>query len=544
MKIRDNDSVRKREFLGLWFALLFILLGFPFLRQAGMHYDASDELGSFYRCCSPAFKVELFGRQVPLMIISYLGAFKAWLYLPILRYLQLTPLSLRLPMLAVGACSVWLFFNLLERVSGRGAAVAGTLMLVTDATFVIATGYDFGPIAFLHLFLLAGIVLVLKFKDTGSSVYLALGFFLFGLALWHKALFIWMLVGLAAATLAVFHRQVLALFSIGRFLLAGLSLSIGAFPLIYYNVVTGGATFNTASVISGDAPFSQKARILRKTMDGTIFFGFLTDDSPSGIAVQPARTAGRISVAVGRAAGAIRRNWMFIAFLAACTMLPWLWFTRSRAPAMFASVFLAVTWGQMLVLPNTGGSLHHAILIWPFPHFLIAVSGAQLAQRLGRRGAWVLIGTLTTLVTVNILLLNEYYADLLTHGTTAIWTDAVYPLSSYLEGLPESNIVTTDWGYASTLCLLSDGEIRLTDISFALLQESRANSDAVRSLMADPGSAFVAHAQGDEMFPGVRGRLSTIATEAGYTPQMLTVVTDRNHRPRFEIFRYVRTTLR
>ena len=70
-------SVKKREFLGLWFAALFILLGFPFLRQTGMHYDASSELAAFYRCCSPAFKVTMFGRQVPLMVIQYLGAFKA-----------------------------------------------------------------------------------------------------------------------------------------------------------------------------------------------------------------------------------------------------------------------------------------------------------------------------------------------------------------------------------------------------------------------------------------------------------------------------------
>jgi hypothetical protein len=323
-------------------------------------------------------------------------------------------------------------------------------------------------------------------------------------------------------------------------LVACLSFGIGAFPLIYYNVATRGATFNTASVMSGAAPFSQKVRVLRKTMDGTILFGFLTDDSPSGTEVQPARTAGRISVSVGRAVGTISRNWMFLAFLAAGLMLPWLWFTPARAPAMFAAVFLAVTWAQMLVLPNTGATLHHVILLWPFPHFLIAVAGAQLAQRLGRAGAWVLIGALTTLVTFNVLLLNECYADLLTHGTRAIWTDAVYPLSSYLETLPGSNIVAIDWGYATTLCLLSDGEILLRDISFDLLQESRGNSDRVRSLMADPGSAFVAHAQGDEIFPGVRQRLGVIATEAGYVPQMLTVITDRNHRPRFEVFRYVR----
>jgi Dolichyl-phosphate-mannose-protein mannosyltransferase len=534
--------MKKWGFPGLWLAALFILLGLPFLRQTGLHYDASAELGSFYSCCAPAFKVAMFGREIPLMVIPYLGAFKAWLYQPILRYLELTPLILRLPMLVVGAFSVLMFFQLLKRVSGRGAAVAGTLLLVTDATFVIATGYDFGPIALLHFFLLAGILLMLRFHDTGSSVYLALAFFLFGLALWHKALFIWMLAGLVVATCAVFHKRVLALFTIRRFLIACLAFGIGALPLVYYNAATGGATFKIAGVISGEAPFSQKLLVLRRTMDGSILFGFLTDDSPSGIEIQPARIAGRISLGVNRAVGTLDRNWMFFAFLAACLTLPWLWFTPARAPAMFAAVFLTVTWGQMLVLPNTGAALHHAILLWPFPHFLIAVSGARIAQRLGRTGAWALLGILTTLVTINIILLNEYYAHLLMHGTRALWTDAVYPLSSYLEGLPGSNIVTIDWGYATTLCLLSDGEIRMTDISFSLLQGSPGNSDMVRSLMADPGSAFVAHVHGEEIFPGVRQRLSTIATEAGYTPQILSVIADRNHRPRFEVFRYVHTT--
>src|SRR5439155_17576109 len=101
--------------------------------KTGMHYDASFELACFYRCAPPAYAATLFGETVPIMVLPYLGTLKAWLYWPILEYLEVTPFVLRLPTLLVAAASVWLFFALLDRVAGRRAAVAGSLLLATDA---------------------------------------------------------------------------------------------------------------------------------------------------------------------------------------------------------------------------------------------------------------------------------------------------------------------------------------------------------------------------------------------------------------------------
>jgi len=106
---------------GLWSALLFVLAGLPFLRSAGLHVDASYELAGFYGCSNPAWKITIFRREVPVMIIQYLGAFKAWLYQPLLRHFEVSPFAVRLPTLLVGACSVWMFYLLLNRVSGRRA---------------------------------------------------------------------------------------------------------------------------------------------------------------------------------------------------------------------------------------------------------------------------------------------------------------------------------------------------------------------------------------------------------------------------------------
>lgn len=521
-----------------WIAVLFFLSGLMFQRKAGMHFDASYELASFYRCCTPAFRITLFGHAVPVMTLPYLGAFKAWLYYPLLQFLDVTPVVLRLPVLLVGTVSVWLFFVVLDRTAGRRTAIAGALLLATDASFVIATVYDFGPIAFLHCFLLAGMLLLLKFERSGASKYLALAFFVFGLALWHKALFIWMLDGLVIAAVCVFPRRVAALLTPRRVAVASLSLCAGALPLIYFNVVTGGATLRVGEVMSDPAPMSQKLLVLKKTMSGNVLFAWLTEETQPATAAPPRKFREIASVKLSRLAGGVRSNWMFYAFVVSCCLVPWLWFTQSRRAALFVLIYLVVTWAQMLILPNTGASIQHVLLLWPFPHFLIAITGAQIGASLGRHGARAAASVLVVVVAANLLLINQYYSDLVTNGTTAIWTDAIYPLFNYLDSISGSRIVTTDWGYATTLCLLSDGEMPLDDISYTLLGPSAADSAWIRSLIEDPQNVFVDHTAPDEQFPAARERLASIAAQAGRTAEVIAVIRDRNRRPRFEIVRY------
>jgi hypothetical protein len=523
---------------GFWIALLFLLCGLMFLRKTGIHFDAAYELGSFYRCCTPAFRPVFFGHRLPVMILPYLGAFKAWLYYPLLQSFDVTPVLLRLPVLFLGTVSVWLFFAILNRTVGRRTAIAGALLLATDASFVVATTYDFGPIAFLHCFLLAGVLLLLQYERTGASKYLALAFFIFGLALWHKALFIWMLDGLAIAAVCVFPGRVTAMLTPRRAALAVLSLCVGAMPLIYFNAVTGGATLHTSEVMSGAAPVSQKVLVLKKTLSGNVLFAWMTDETHLDTAVAPRKFRETVSVRFSRLVGGVRSNWLFYAFVVSCCLVPWLWFTPSRRAALFVLIYLAVTWAQMLILPNTGASIQHVLLLWPFPHFLIAIALVQAGASLGPHGPRAAACALAAIAGANLLLINQYYSDLATNGTSAIWTDAIYPLHDYLESASASRIVTTDWGYATTLCLLSDGEMPLDDISYTLLGPSDGEVAWIRSLIDDPRNLFVDHTAADEQFRAAHQRLESIAGMSGRTRVLVAVIRDRNQRPRFEIARY------
>src|SRR5262245_40970476 len=135
--------MRRRLHPGVWFALLFALVSYPFISKAGLQVDNSNELGCFFTCAPPLFESRLFGlgTRVPTMVLPYQGAFKAWLYRPLFRFLPVTLLLIRIPTLLIGAITVWMLFLFLDQIHGRRAALTGAFLLATDVTFVIATTF-------------------------------------------------------------------------------------------------------------------------------------------------------------------------------------------------------------------------------------------------------------------------------------------------------------------------------------------------------------------------------------------------------------------
>ena len=78
-------------------------------------------------------------------------------------------------------------------------------------------------------------------------------------------------------------------------------------------------------------------------------------------------------------------DWMLYAFCAAVLLAPLAGWNGMRAVA-FLLIAMAIAWVQMAFNPGTGGSAHHAILLWPWPQAVIAISLAGVSRRMGRFG--------------------------------------------------------------------------------------------------------------------------------------------------------------
>src|SRR6185436_14395064 len=119
----------------------------------GIYTDEALIGNGIYARGAPWYSWTFGDSELPIMLISYVGALKTWIYSGIFAIWAPGPLSLRLPMVLLAAASLILFFRLLDRVVGgtagrkaaqRNTAWIGTLLLATDTSFLLIGATDFG----------------------------------------------------------------------------------------------------------------------------------------------------------------------------------------------------------------------------------------------------------------------------------------------------------------------------------------------------------------------------------------------------------------
>ena len=207
---------------------------------------------------------------------------------------------------------------------------------------------------------------------------------------------------------------------------------------------------------------------------------------------------------------------------------------------LFALVFFAVAWLQMAFTKDAGGSTHHAVLLWPFPHLFVGAALAQASSRLRWAGLVALIVIVVIVCGLNLVVLNQHFAQLIRCGTTVIWTDASKPLSAYMASVRTNHVDVLDWGILDVLRALNRGRLPLEFVRGPLEGDpNESNREAVVRMIGDKDSVFIDHTEGNEVMPSIRGRLDTVAASAGYRRQVLKTVSDRMGRPVFDVFCFV-----
>jgi hypothetical protein len=284
--------------------------------------------------------------------------------------------------------------------------------------------------------------------------------------------------------------------------------------------------------------------MFRGTLEGAFLFGYMVRDDAAGeTPAAPRDWPGRASERLSSSFRHPRQNLMLAAGAGALLLVPLLWRARTQAPRtmLFAAVFLIVTWLAMALNPSTGGSVHHVVLLWPFPHMLVAVAFGEAAQKFGVPGKAALALMLLLVIPSNLLVTNEYYRMARRNGGAAIWSDAVYPLSSFLRDLPATQIMPIDWGAFDSLRLLSGGKLPLRVGADPLSKPTLDVQDqqTVRDWLQTPGTIFVEYTQPNEVLPGVNRHLDDVATVAGFRKESLRVVPDSHGRPIFDVLRYI-----
>lgn len=521
--------------------IFFFLAGHAFIPLLGIEDDETLFVDAILRPRAELYSLHLGHSHVPLMLMTYVGALKSLIYGPLFRWFGTGIRVLREPMLLAGVASLFLFFELLRRVAGLRAAYIGCGLLAVDSLYLLTTCFDWGPVALQHLLLTGGVLMVIVYFQSGRGRYLAAGGCLLGLALWDKALAIWLLSGMGVAAIVTFPRQIFAALTRRNLALAAGGFLLGALPLVIYNAGHHWITFRgnfqrdtTPGAISG------KFLMLVNTGHGDGLFGWMIDeDWQTPIPHPPEGPLAVTSARISALAGHPRRDLLVYAFVLALLLTPLARGMALRA-IFFVLIAMAVAWIQMAITANTGGSVHHTILLWPLPQAIIAISWAAASHRLGRAGIPALAVALAITVASGALVINEYYAVMRRNGGAQSWTDAIYPLADYLQNASANEVVCMDWGILDPLRMLGQGRLPLEmrPDSLAAPQMTEGDRAYLVARLADPANLYIAHTKPYEFFPGASPSLARFAEDAGYQRDTARVILDSYGHPVFEVYRF------
>lgn len=523
-------------------ALLFALLSLAILPYPGLQ---DDEISFAPLIDQPAlawFSISAFGARIPVMIMSYSGTLKTWLYAGLFELFEPSRWSVRVPMVLVGIATVWLTWLWTRRIAGTRAAVFTVALLATDSIFILTNTFDWGPVAFQHLFLMGGLLAVqIWLADDSKTRMLALGFFLWGFGLWDKALLIWPLIGLTVAAVIVYPRQLLLRLRKVPLAIAAAAFLLGALPLIVYNVAKPGSTASENTKLSLNS-IPGKVHELRTTLDGSVLFDAMVSTTPGPLEYAPRTTLERASLWLKKATGHHQENRMLPAIALAMLCLIFLLRTPLWRPLVFLLIAMAVTWLQMALNAGTGGAAHHVILMWPFPCVFVGMALAGATDRAPRPARLAMNAVVILIASFGLLNCNEYLADLAMNGALGGWTDASYRLAGAVSHYQTGWIGTVDWGYKNGLRMWYGNDLKMFSAADQTRKPAMTDDDrrAFLAELATPDSVFIQHTDDKQLYDNVNVQLRDAALAHGYTEQVERVVHDNQGRPVFEIFRFAR----
>ncbi|MCY3898421.1 MAG: hypothetical protein OXF86_07605 [Caldilineaceae bacterium] len=594
---------------------LFLFLAAYQLGLPGLHYDEAKEAGVnamelLHGTQVTAFRdatVSVFGLDLPLMVQDYIGALNVYLALPILAAtgigvpnLRLLPLTLAvLGMLALErSVSEWLALSEFKDAVVAPiypAALACLTLLAAAPSFVFwqrqgifVTNATF-PLTF------ACIWLAIRWFRLGQGRALILSALCGGLAVYAKLLAAWIVLPFGTicalwwlwhrgrhalrAVEGEVHRNPLATRSSSKLswlrhlrpsvlpLAAALAFALPLFPLILFNLKTGG-TLTTVTQNLGSSYYgvdnaaiwtnaSVRWQQLLQTLRGDHFWylgaveqnafaPWLTLVLPAVALSRPAgrRVAGPplLLLAAAFAASLFTVSDLFVTHYALLhplviavtgVALHELW--RSSAPIVSSE-----TSGARLP-DGTGGEVREKSRIWATERLRALASRYRMKLPIVRMSPLQLIFAIFVCagVLLDLRATAAYHGALTRSGGLVDHSDASYHLAYDLRHGSMGAPIVLDWGMEAPVRFLSEGSVRPVEVfGYSSLSEpDGAFIQRIEPFLQNVDNVYLLRAPGNELFRGRREAFERIVKERSGRLELEKVYAQQDGTPLYERWR-------
>ncbi len=145
---------------------------------------------------------------IPVLIMIYIGALKAYLFKPIFYLFGVSIYSIRLPIIVIMTFSLYLLHKCISLVDKK-IAIFTLIILATDPSFIAFSRIDYGPVVLEFFFKVISLLFFYYLVNTKKQKYLLLLLASLALGLFNKTNFIWFINSLLFATVFIFRHEIL-----------------------------------------------------------------------------------------------------------------------------------------------------------------------------------------------------------------------------------------------------------------------------------------------------------------------------------------------
>ncbi len=475
-----NDSIIKfikneKILLSVVFIIfLFFLLGD--IRFPGLESDeACDGLWASYilrevpagERINNIMSITLFNRSFPVMANTpYIGAVESYLLVPFFLIFGINIFSLRFMPITIALVTVFFIYFFCKAWFGRRAAFVAVLLIITNPFFVFYSRIGlYREELFAMFFFWGGLFCFWKYLERRKALYFCLGSFLFGLGLSTKIMFLWYIMGVAIAWLILRKKKIFFPgMNLRKMALALLSFFLGSFLLIFYNIKTGGVTFqlmwnylfhptpygiNNLSYLHNLAVRGEQfLRILQGGFEDVKFW------------IDPAFVLSKDYLTP-------------IVFMAGLVFIPFSLFFKNGKYSLFSGkkvLFLYIVYLTVfLCSPFTMSFIWfaHLFILFPFPQIIMAIFFCSLLYifRDKKPALFIIYFVISLSVLSGILTITRYHLAMKKSGGVGAWSTSISVLAEYLYRNKIANSIALEWGFHHNVPFLTNDKVRPENVS-------------------------------------------------------------------------------
>lgn len=435
-------SSRTIEFVIIATALVALLSAtLPWIRDLGLEYDEAHFLPLAHKIAYGAeekldlpWGYTIAHRPIPFVTMPYVGTLDSFVYAIPFRLFGSSPVVFRSTNLVLAFSIFLLAYWIARREAGPWAAALTLALLLVDVELVLHLPTNFGPFLLQQLLVLAAIAALQQWWRSGGAPLLFLATTFLAFAFHEKLTFIWVLGSLAPAILLfkfkATWRQLKWWYIPASLLLAILIVS----PILYFawavpEVILGFGKASTKAPADWPKLLAERIHVFDLMLRGNWAMEFTVGPAPDSLK----RTPALITL-------------FFLGLLAAA-------FTRQRLALTLYSTAIGV-WLWNLAFPDAG-RMHHVLLMAPLWQLGAAIAIASAPKPIQ------ILSTLLLVVSAYdaTRCFAQYTVQAKQSGGINHYSDMTARVNEFFNRNPTLEPVTTSWGIARSLNILSSGAL-------------------------------------------------------------------------------------